>query len=104
MDAQDVAQLQVGPGDRLADRVSDGGDQRAGAVADDDGHGELLAGQDRDGVRGDARRRLAVGWVGQVVPERDVDAVTGAAGPDDHEAVVGDEAEQVRDDGQHVGR
>ena len=102
-DAQHVAQFQAGPGDRFADRVSEGGDERAGAVTDDDGGGELLAGQHGDGVRGDAGRRLAVGRVGQVEPQRDLDAEPGAAGPDDHEAVAGDEAEQVRDDGQQVG-
>ena len=45
---------------------------------------------------------LAVGRVGQVEPQCDLDAELGPAGSGDHEAVAGDEAEQVRDDGQQV--
>ena len=44
-----------------------------------------------------------IGRVRQVEPERDLDAVPGAAGPHNDEAAFGVEAEQVRDDGQQIG-
>ena len=58
LDAQHVAELQVSAGGGLADRVGEGGDERAGPVADGDGGGELLGAQHRDGVGGDAGRGL----------------------------------------------
>jgi len=60
----------------------------------------VLAAQQRDGVIGDRGREGAVGRVGQVVPERQLDAVVRAADGDDHQTVGGVEAEEVRDDGE----
>ena len=104
VDAQHVAQLQAGPGDRLADRVGEGGDERAGAVADDDGRGELLAGQD---ARRRARRWLAALWRsgGSGRSNRNVTSMRrrGPRAPTTTRLWSGDEAEQVRDDGQQVG-
>ena len=104
LNTQDVPHLQAGPRDGRTERVGDGGDELAGAVADDHDGGEVLVGQDGDRLAGDGLGQGAVGWVGQVEPERDVDPVPGPAGADDDQAVLGGEADQVRDDGEHGGR
>jgi hypothetical protein len=47
----------------------------------------------------------ALAWrVGQVVPERDPNTVTGRGEPDHDQAVLGHEPEQLRDDGQQGRR
>ena len=56
LDAEHVAERQVSAGGGLADRVGEGGDERAGPVADGDDGGDLLGAQHRDGVSGDVGR------------------------------------------------
>ena len=54
-------------------------------------------------MRGDGGRSLRLGWIGQVEAEGHVDPAAGFPGADDDEALVGDEAEQVRNDGENSG-
>ena len=65
LDAQHVVQPRPAPGSGGAECVGERGDQLARAVADDDDAGQLLAGQDADGVRGDVGRRSASGGSGR---------------------------------------
>ena len=53
---------------------------------------------------GDVRGLPGVRRIGQVVAEGDLDPLPRPARADHHEAVVRVKAEQVRHDGQHVGR
>ena len=52
---------------------------------------------------GDGGRGVRVGRIGQVEAEGHVDPAAGLPGADDDEALGGDEAEQVRDDGKDRG-
>ena len=54
-------------------------------------------------MRGDLGDQFRFGRVGQVVAERDPDAIAGRSDPDHDEARLGDEAGQVGDDTQQSG-
>ena len=101
---QDVMHPQARAGHRVAGRVGDRGDQRPGAVPGDDDGGQLVAGQDAGGVRGDLGGGAGVGRVGEVVAQRDLDPAIRWSGAEDDEAGLGGEAEQVRDDREQAGR
>jgi integrase len=102
--AQDVAQFEPGLPGLVADEVGDGGDQVARAVADHDGHGLSLAGEDGDRVLGDIARGGGVRRVGKVEAEGQVNAPARRAGADHDEALAGDETEQMGNDGENGGR
>jgi hypothetical protein len=49
-------------------------------------------------VRGEVGDQVRLGRIGQVVAERELDAVAGRHDPDHDEARLGDEAEQMGDE------
>ena len=98
LDAQEFLHLDPGARQRLPDGVRDRRDERLGAVSDGHRRVQPLRADDGRGVRGEVGGGAEAGRVGQVVPERDPDAVPGRRGPDHHDAGLRDEAEQVRDD------
>jgi hypothetical protein len=83
---------------RILELVRCGGHQRPGTVADRHRSGQPLRGADADRVRCDVGGQVRVGRIGQVVAERDPDAVARRRGPDHHDAGLGHEADQVRHD------
>lgn len=64
----------------------------------------MVAGQHAGGVGSDVGGQVAVGRVGQVVAHGHLHVPGRQGYADHHEAGVGGEAEQVRDDGQQVSR
>ena len=97
--------MHVDPGlpGRVPHFVRDRGHQRLGTVADRHRRGQPLRAQDGDRVRGEIGDQVGLGRIGQVVAERDPDAVAGRRDPDHDEARLGDEAEQMRDEREQGG-
>ena len=105
LDAQDVQHVDPGRPGRGTQCVRHRVDQRPGTVADRHQRGQPLRTDHADGVRGDVRRDPRTGRIGQVVAERDLDAVVRSLGPDHDQAGLRHEAEQARHDReQRLGR
>ena len=85
-------QVDPGPLRRVPHRVRRRCHQRLGTLSDGDRGGQLLGADDAGRVCGEVRPMR----VGQVIPERDPDAVARGREPDHDDAGLGHEAEQMR--------
>ena len=100
LDAQDVPQLNAGLPGCVPQCARYRIDQGFRTVADGHHRGQPLRAEHADGVFGDVRGDPGTGWIGQVVAERDLDAVVRRLGPEHDQAGLRHEAEQVRYDGK----
>ena len=88
----------LGPAGGLAHRLRGNPAERRDAGCHR--RGQALRAQHGDRVRDDVGDQVGLGRFGQVVSERDPDAVAGRRDPDHDQARFGNEAEQVRDERQ----
>jgi hypothetical protein len=100
LDPQEIPEVDAGLGEGVPQHVFQRGDQGFVAVSDRHGRGQPQRPEDAGGVRGDVRGHGGVGWIGQVIPERDLDAITRRRRADHDKACVRHEPEQVRHDRQ----
>ena len=98
---QHVSQRQAEGG---MQRIRDRRDQPGRAVAHrHDGNDALLA-EDGCRVRGDVGGVVRVGWVGQLIAQRQLDAISRRLGADHDHAVFRGEAQQAGHGSQQLGR
>jgi hypothetical protein len=78
MDSEELAEVDLGLPGCIAQFVCDRGNQPARTVSDRHRGGQPLGAQDADRVRGDVGDQVRLGRIGQVVAEREPDAVAAA--------------------------